>query len=639
MIAARSAARVAACAVAVCLSACGGGGTSSSGTPALPGSASTPAARASAGPTAQATFRIDAPSGATSSSNARSIAARTPKYVSSATQSVSIALQGQSPPLAVANISPTSPGCTSSVAGTSCTVNVIAAIGQDTFVVTAYAGTNGTGSVLSTATVVQTIALNSANTVALVLNGVVASASVILSAASVPAGTPATIAVTVVALDAANEIIIGPGNYTSAVTLTDTDPSGNTSLSTQSVVAPGTNATLAYNGGSMMGATITPAVGGTPGTPATFAPAGAAYANYLLPSSIYNAYTMSSGLPGESVWVASDYNSGILGFLTPSGASTAFSTGNGLPNTYFNAMAPGTASGAEWFGDSNYDVGSITPSGVVSLASAFNTPCQSSTTTCGQINWMTPGLDGNVWFSDQAQFIGRAGNAGVTEWDPTVLPGWPGGSTLPEQVAFDQSGNLYVADFNLQSVYKITIAGDAPASVVALSSVGCGVVSVAAGTDGNIWFSDVCENLYVVPVANFTSGAIQSWSIANVTNLENFGPLVASPGGIWTTDDQNAVYRISNTAAIGAPAQPVFTTLVPFPSPDLIALGADGNVWVAGGVTGGCSPPIQPLAKIVYGVPQLGAQSVARNLPKAVRRASSGSKLPWAQRRRPKGGC
>ena len=78
MIAARSAMRVAACAVAVGLSACGGGG-SSSGTPALPGSSSTPAAQASTGPTAKASFTIDAPSSATPSSTARSTAARAPK--------------------------------------------------------------------------------------------------------------------------------------------------------------------------------------------------------------------------------------------------------------------------------------------------------------------------------------------------------------------------------------------------------------------------------------------------------------------------------------------------------------------------------------------------------------------------------
>lgn len=638
MIGTRSPARAAACAVAVCLSACGGGG-GSSGSPALPSRSSTPITQASAGPTAQATFRIDVSSGAASSSTARSIAARTPKYVSPATQSVSVALQGQSSPLAVANITPTSPGCTSSVAGTFCTINVVAPIGSDTFTVTAFAGTNGTGSVLSTATVVQTIALNATNSVPLVLNGVVSSASVILSSTSVPAGTPATVAVTVVAYDAAGEIIIGPGNYTSAVTLTDTDPTGNTALSTTSVTAPGTNATLTYNGGSMMGATVTPSVGGTPGTPVTFAPAGTAFTTYGLPASIYSAsfggqlppVELLNGGPGGSVWVASTTNDGTVGLIASGGASTVF--GN-LPSAQITSLAP-TSYGYESFGDQSGDIGAIAPDGFVTLASTFTDPCAQSTRVCGSADWMALGPDGNIWFSDPTGYIGLATSAGpVTEWDPTQLSGWPGGVSQPTQIAFGPDGNLYVADAAQDMVYKLVIGGEAPVSVVPLSSVGCTVTSVAVGSDGNVWFSDTCENLYAVPLATFTSGAVQNWSVASVTNEESFDALIATPGGIWTTDDQNAVYRISDTAAAGSPAQPAITTIVPFPSPDQIALGSDGNIWVAGNTGGGCEPPPAALAKIEYGVPQLGAQSVARNLPKAVHRAPSG-----ATGRRPKGEC
>ena len=70
--------------------------------------------------------------------------------------------------------------------------------------------------------------------------------------------------------------------------------------------------------------------------------------------------------------------------------------------------------------------------------------------------------------------------------------------------------------------------------MVSLSTTNCyyGLESVAVGADGNVWFSDYCSNLYAVPVANFTPSAVQSWSVAGVTNDNSFGWLIATSGGI-----------------------------------------------------------------------------------------------------------
>lgn len=579
----------------------------------MPGSNSavtTPAPQQSSGPTAQTTFRIDAPSLATTSS-----ATRSPKYVSAATASVSIALTGQAP-LAVVNLSPSSPGCTTTTAGTTCTVTVNAPLGQDTFVVTAYGGTNGTGSVLSTATAVATVALNSSNVVALVLNGVVSTATVILGSTSVVVGAPATVAVTVVAYDAAQEIIVGPGNYSSPVTLTDTDASGMTSLSATQVLAPGTNTTLTYKGGSMVGATITPSVGGTPGTSATFAPTGYAFADF--PLSAGYIYAMSPGPGDGNVWFA---GIGFAGFITPSGSATTF---GGLPDVHILGLAPGP-NGAEWFGDVNGDVGSITPGGTVTYASNFNTPCESEGTTCGPVNWFVLGPDGNIWFSDDNGYIGQANAAGVTEWSVNQLTGWPGGVAEPEQISFDPDGSLYVADANVDSIYRVTLQSDVPQSVTLVND-GCAVGSLVVGADGNVWFGDSCENVGVVPLANFTNGAAQFFSLEGVTGDSSFFgsvgffPFTASPGGVWVADYGYALYRISNTGGSG-PAIPAITALNPLPGAVEQTLGPDGNIWTAGQ----CTAPIS-LARVVYGAPGTGALGVARRLPHSTRR-SGGARI------------
>ena len=119
----------------------------------------------------------------------------------------------------------------------------------------------------------------------------------------------------------------------------------------------------------MTGAMITPSVGGTPGTPATFAPAGVAFTTYTLPASVYNVYAMAPGAVGNSegpIWVASDYNSGTLGSISSTGASYVFTTGYGLPNDYFDALAP-ASNGGEWFAGTEDEIGDLITGGIVNL--------------------------------------------------------------------------------------------------------------------------------------------------------------------------------------------------------------------------------------------------------------------------------
>ena len=134
--------------------------------------------------------------------------------------------------------------------------------------------------------------------------------------------------ITIVAYDANQNIMVRPGNFSSPVTLALNDPSGNTSLSTTSVPAPGTTVSLNYNGNSVTAATVTPSINGTPGTAATFAPSGDAVANYTTPNGTGYIGALSAG-PDGNMWFASYScceSPSVIGVITPGGGVTSYST-------------------------------------------------------------------------------------------------------------------------------------------------------------------------------------------------------------------------------------------------------------------------------------------------------------------------
>jgi len=221
---------VAAVAIAALLAGCGGGAT----TPGLPvQSVTTPAPQ----PTQQkaqivsVAFTIIVP---TASGEA---ARRVPNYVSASTQSASIVV-GSATPVVV--------NCTATCSGT-----VNAPVGSDTFSVELYDATNGSGNVLSTGTLTQTIVANTANSVNVTFNGVVNSLAVAIGNVVSP-GMAGSVGVTVNALDADGNTIVGPGVYVNAsgapvtIALSNSDASGNSTLSQTSITQPTTGIELTY---------------------------------------------------------------------------------------------------------------------------------------------------------------------------------------------------------------------------------------------------------------------------------------------------------------------------------------------------------------------------------------------------------
>jgi hypothetical protein len=220
---------------------CSGGGASRPPTPTLaPGGSVAPAARG------KATFTLTIPSASGTSEHAR-----TPKYISPNTQSIAISVAAgtASPgPATTANLTPSSPNCTTASGNLVCTIVVPAPVGTDTFAVTLYSGIGETGSILSSATMLGTVADNAANTIPITLNGVVASITVSIPGGNdlIPGGYATTLPVVVTAQDASGATIVGPGSYANPIALANADTSGVTTLSTTTVSGPSTAVTLTY---------------------------------------------------------------------------------------------------------------------------------------------------------------------------------------------------------------------------------------------------------------------------------------------------------------------------------------------------------------------------------------------------------
>jgi hypothetical protein len=266
---------------------------------------------------------------------------RGPAFVSPSTRSLAIAV-GPSGGIPGA---PVVVNCASSCRG-----SIDAPLGADLFSVKLYDAQNAGGNLLSTAAIAQTVVLNQTNTIAMAANGVVASFSVALGAAT--AGTPDVVTVTFNALDADGNTIVGPGSYVDAagnpvtITLTDSDTSGATALSGTSVSQPAAIA-LNYTGLAIAPATITASAAGFPNRTALFAPA-------------LGPILMTEGnFPDPSFGVTlSGLTSTAMFTVTEAGWTEA-------PFNQTMSVTPGTGCGA---------IGTIAQSGTTYTATAASTP-------------------------------------------------------------------------------------------------------------------------------------------------------------------------------------------------------------------------------------------------------------------------
>ena len=162
---------------------------------------------------------------------------RRPRYLSPAMLSLSINVtpQGSATPVngfpQTMNVTPTSNGCGPTLGGTQCTLSLTVVPGSYDLTLTTYDGLNATGAVLSAAQNVPfVVSAGTPNSLSVNLGGVPTSLRIIPDSAAIT-GDPSSgfvlaagqsAGVTVVGVDADNNIILGPG--APVVGLTSTNP-------------------------------------------------------------------------------------------------------------------------------------------------------------------------------------------------------------------------------------------------------------------------------------------------------------------------------------------------------------------------------------------------------------------------------
>jgi hypothetical protein len=205
-----------------------------------------------------------------------------PSWIPPSTESVSITLNtvnGNEPPAGLTTTKTTNVSSASCGSGNGCTVAGPASQpGSDNYTVTIFDAAGGTGHALAKASQTYTITVGVANTGNLTLLGIPATFTV-SGVPSATAGTPVSATtLSVTALDAAGDTI--DGTYASAITFSDSDSSGATSLklddgaSSNSVqIRSNTDVvTIAYTGLAIGPATLTAHATGATDKTATFAP-------------------------------------------------------------------------------------------------------------------------------------------------------------------------------------------------------------------------------------------------------------------------------------------------------------------------------------------------------------------------------
>jgi hypothetical protein len=237
------------------LSACSGGSST-----VLPGS---PAASGSSGHTA-ATLTISIPRAAGASSAQR----RSPAYISTATQSIAIgasAEAGQPAPAGfplVANVTSSSPGCTTTQSATVCTIALPIPPGKYDASLTTYGQLNGSGSPLSVSTSIPVnIQAGRTNTLTFTLDAIPASLQILATGGQAANGplvvtlpSNASGTLSAYALDASGATIVGPGAPSIAVT---TDNAGQIGVTAPTAGAPNTIGILSQGTNAIAHITVT----------------------------------------------------------------------------------------------------------------------------------------------------------------------------------------------------------------------------------------------------------------------------------------------------------------------------------------------------------------------------------------------
>jgi streptogramin lyase len=573
------------------IAACSGGGGTSLPAGSLSGGSQPSQTTATATPSANPVATPSAPStAAITQTFTITIPARTATHmrgrrqsISSSAGSVRIAVQSvNGQPSALATLAATAPGssgCVTALTGTTCSFAAAAELGDDVFVVSTYASSNGTGAVLASTAIASVVSSVAAHAIALTVAGV--PTSIGFSPIALPLVNDGAIhryAVTLDALDASGAIIVGSTPYQSPVTLTiANDPTHALSLSTSIVEDPGTVVTVTFDGSrDLMNAAIVASVDGLTANlsaaPLKFSP------------SALLVYDDQVG--GAAITIA---QAGFAGAFT----ATLANPNDGKVTTTAGPLGSGSAV-ATVRPATTFDVTSMSVNNGLFTAQVPVTivPQPGPYTAFGQPHVLLQpyGLvrqaNGILWTGDTQNGVLVAFNPATGTYASYPVDPNDNG---PTSLAFDTAGNLWFADRTQIGKFNTTThtATDYSAGLGSNARV----TDIALGPSGTMAFYDEETNnppLFggnpsAIGFISTSTGAIHEYATPDMTTPSapseslTLGPdgaewfADASSGSIGRIDAAGtyAIYRVAD------PASPNY-------QPDILLSAPDGNIWFAG---------------------------------------------------------
>lgn len=566
---------------AVIVAGCGGGGGSSAGAPAVP---------PPAGSNLAGKMVISIPNAASGQSIGK-------KDVPPAANSISIVVVTGSVSAApqIADISPTSPNCTSSAAGRTCTIAVSASAGSDTFNVTIYDGAGATGHQLAVGSAQTTVVPGAPFSVSITLNGIVSTLAFYIPQdpnqdyPGPQAGIPGSVTGTVVAKDASGNYIVGP--YATPVSLSS---SSSTIALYPTTLTQSGPVTYTYNGGA--NSTTLTATSGSVTASLTVNPQ-SNILTYQTPT--VNPYRMLLG-PDGKIYVNElglegvlNPTSGLFGGLAPGKIARFDPVSNSFTGEAPNGQQPigltFAPDGSIWTSsiDDNLQEGAIGHITGFATYTAYTPP----TTPLAHVRDITLGPDGKIWFTEQ-----RAGQFNPTAKIGTFAPSnpasmtefsLPAGSRNQGGMTVGPDGNFWVSDAGNLAVDRVTTAG----VVTPFAIPGSNPANftnfpryLATGSDGNVYMTDLGNQVApgsgaAIWKINPSTGVMTATTLPNTASPDDI--VTGPPGKLYFNDNAELGLGVLDLASGTATIYPFAQTCAATGgvAPSAVVAGPDGSLY------------------------------------------------------------
>lgn len=529
------------------VAACGGGSGGSS-----------PAPVASAGSSAMANgiVQLIIP-------NATSSTARSSQFVSAGANSAKVTLNGVAQ---VFDVSGTSPLCTPSAGGRTCTFSVTAQSGALNVTVTLYDGVAATGNVLGTATGSTTVAAPAAFNVGVDISPVLTTIS--SHTVSFPNGQPTlangqsgTGTLTLVYKDPSGTTI--PSTSTSAfdvpvqVTTNDT----HVTITPASITNANTAISIVYDGSTAVQPQITFTMKKAAATLGTFAlNAAGKYTELVVPTTGSDPIGITAGRNG-GIWFT-EFMVGKIGQVKPplSATSVIDEYSAGVSNPLEIAAGPTPAASPDphvWYTDvANHAFGS--------LDTGLPSP---SPQTSGGIT-LSGGISagGTYIFLSQPSPSPAVARVNVSNQSNSSfsLPG----TCNPGDMAQDGTGNLWIACNTFASIVRLTPATPVTSQISFTLPPGVYSQGIAYGPDNAMWLCDTTGKITRVPL---TGSPVTQYAIPGGTC---YGVAAGPDGGVWWGEFSPSQVGRIDTTTFGIVEYPVTGGGVRG-----ITKGSDGYMW------------------------------------------------------------